>query len=64
MAAPIFDFSRVPLIAEDVVVRTIDADDPERSVDVLVTPSGRRALWNWTGFDDPREAVKWLTTTA
>jgi hypothetical protein len=59
-----FDFSRVPMAAEDVVVRTIDAEDDDVWVDVLVTPSGRRAIWNWSpSFESFEEAHRWLKTT-
>ena len=58
---PVFDWSRVP--AEDMVVRTVaTVDGEERWVDVLVAASGRRALCNWSGFEDAEEAIAWVKT--
>jgi len=56
-----FDFSRFDA-PEDIVVRT-STDDGERWIDLLVTPSGRVALWNFGGFMDAEEAVQWAKST-
>jgi hypothetical protein len=61
----VFDFSRAELEMghDDVVVRTVALDDDDVWVDVLHTPSGRRAYWNHSGFDSIEEAIAWVKTT-
>ena len=56
-----FDFERHEA-PEDLVVRT-STDDGERWIDLLVTPHGRVALWNYGGFEDAEEAIAWAKTT-
>ena len=59
----VFDFSRVPLIGEDAVVRTTAIDDEDMWVETLSTPSGRVAFWNHgPGFDSVEEAMAWHAT--
>ncbi len=60
----VFDFSRVFDVIEDVVVRTIDTRDEDRWVEVLVTPSNRRSLWNFSpAFGSYEEALTWMKMT-
>ncbi len=58
---PVFDLSRVPLIGEDVTVKTVfEIEGEEFWVEQLVTPSGRRALYGWSDNWTPDEAISWL----
>jgi len=58
-----FDFERHEA-PEDIVVRTIDGHDEQRWIDLLVTPSGRVGLWNFSpSFEDAGEAIEWAKTT-
>ena len=58
----VFDFSRYDV--EDVSLRLTDMDDPDRWVEVLVTPSGRRALLAFSEAVSPEEAIVWAKTAA
>jgi hypothetical protein len=58
MADQVFDFSQAGVEAEDVIVRSHDGEG--RWVDVLVTASGRRALWNKSEGWSFEEALAWL----
>jgi hypothetical protein len=65
MAEQVFDFSRVPLIAEDAVVKTVfEIEGEEFWIEQLVTPSGRRALWDWSDNWTAEEAIEWLAIAA
>jgi hypothetical protein len=65
MDAPVFDFSKADPVFQDVVIRTIEcnADGEElRSVTILVTGHGHKALYDFDGFDSFEEALRWVTT--
>jgi hypothetical protein len=57
-----FDFSVLEL-PDDVVLRLTD-EITGAYVDILVTPSGRRAIWFYEGFADFEEALAWAKANA
>jgi hypothetical protein len=61
----VFDFSRVPLIGEDAVVRTTFVFAGEEFwVEEIVTSQGRRALFDWSDNWTAEEALQSLRDIA